>query len=283
MPRPSPAARARDCSGAGAAPEGPPEQLRSISESAARALLADAAALLGRSAEQVALRGRPEQEVVAAAARADLLVLSRDGDRGRPGPKSIGHAARFVLDHVHVPGGARLNARQLARAGNANWHSPCMAVTAPVSTVDPPDLSFGPTARHLTREWWVERRLVGIGLVCALATTALGIAIPVLVQRVIDNSIVAEGPLRARALPRADRGLRAAALRDQLDAAGDHLAHRHRDREPPAREALRRVPDLSARVLRPPRDRAGALARDQRPLPDPLLHRLGRRAGRARA
>jgi ABC-type multidrug transport system fused ATPase/permease subunit len=66
-----------------------------------------------------------------------------------------------------------------------------MAVTAPVSTVDPPDLGFGPTARHLTREWWVERRLVGIGLLCALATTGLGIAIPVLVQRVIDNSIVA--------------------------------------------------------------------------------------------
>ncbi len=37
----------------------------------------------------------------------------------------------------------------------------------------------------------MERRLVGIGLLCALATTALGIAIPVLVQRVIDNSIVA--------------------------------------------------------------------------------------------
>jgi ABC-type multidrug transport system fused ATPase/permease subunit len=67
-----------------------------------------------------------------------------------------------------------------------------MAVPAPVSTVDPPDLSFGPTARHLTREWWVERRLVGVGLLCALATTALGIAIPVLVQRVIDNSIVAK-------------------------------------------------------------------------------------------
>ena len=38
----------------------------------------------------------------------------------------------------------------------------------------------------------MERRLVGIGLLCALATTALGIAIPVLVQRVIDNSIVAK-------------------------------------------------------------------------------------------
>ncbi len=74
----------------------------------------------------------------------------------------------------------------------------CMAVTAPVSTVDPPDLSFGPTARHLTREWWVERRLVGIGLLCALATTALGIAIPVLVQRVIDNSIVAKDHCSSR-------------------------------------------------------------------------------------
>jgi ABC-type multidrug transport system fused ATPase/permease subunit len=67
-----------------------------------------------------------------------------------------------------------------------------MAVTAPLGTVDPPDLGFGATARHLTREWWVERRLVGIGLICALATTALSISIPVLVQRVIDNSIVAK-------------------------------------------------------------------------------------------
>ena len=81
-------------------PEGSPEPLRSISDDAARALLADAAALLGRSAEQVALRGRPEHEVVGAASRADLLVMSRDGDRSRPGPKSVGHAARFVLDHV---------------------------------------------------------------------------------------------------------------------------------------------------------------------------------------
>ena len=77
-----------------------PEQWRAISEDAARALLADAAAAFGRSSEQVALRGRAEHEVVAAAARAELLVLARDGDRGRPGPKSIGHAARFVLDHV---------------------------------------------------------------------------------------------------------------------------------------------------------------------------------------
>jgi hypothetical protein len=73
--------------------------MRAISETAAHALLADAAALFGRSTEQVALRGRPEREVVAAAQRADLLVLARDGERERPGPRSIGHRARFV-DHV---------------------------------------------------------------------------------------------------------------------------------------------------------------------------------------
>ena len=55
---------------------------------------------LGRSTDSVALRGRPEREVVAAALRADLLVLARDGDHARPGPRSIGHSARFVLDHV---------------------------------------------------------------------------------------------------------------------------------------------------------------------------------------
>jgi hypothetical protein len=27
-------------------------------------------------------------------------VLARDGERERPGPRSIGHRARFVLDHV---------------------------------------------------------------------------------------------------------------------------------------------------------------------------------------
>ena len=125
-----------------------------------------------------------------------------------------------------------------------------MAVTAPVSTVDPPDLSFGPTARICTREWWVERRLVGIGLLCALATTALGIAIPVAGaarDRQLDRR---QGPLQLALYLGLIARLRVPALRDQLDAAGDHLAHRHRHREPPAGDALRRLSDLSARVLR---------------------------------
>jgi len=78
-------------------PPGPP--LEGIADEAARELLADAAARLGRPAQTLALRGRVEQEVVAAAAGADLLVVARDGER-RPGPKSLGPRTRFVVDHA---------------------------------------------------------------------------------------------------------------------------------------------------------------------------------------
>jgi nucleotide-binding universal stress UspA family protein len=47
--------------------------------------------------------GRVEREVVAAAEDVDLLVLARDGDRSRLGPRSLGHAARFVVDHAPCP------------------------------------------------------------------------------------------------------------------------------------------------------------------------------------
>jgi Na+/H+ antiporter NhaD/arsenite permease-like protein len=40
---------------------------------------------------------------VAAAAGADLLILARDGDRSRLGPKSLGPAGRFVVDHAPCP------------------------------------------------------------------------------------------------------------------------------------------------------------------------------------
>jgi nucleotide-binding universal stress UspA family protein len=84
----------------GRRPPPPPAPLRAISEEAATALLADAAARLGRPALQVARRGRIEREVVAAAEAADLLVLARDGDHARLGPRSLGPAARFVVDHA---------------------------------------------------------------------------------------------------------------------------------------------------------------------------------------
>jgi nucleotide-binding universal stress UspA family protein len=81
-------------------PDAAPEPLRAISEQAARELLAEAQARLGRPSRLEARRGRIEHEVVAAADSADLLVLARDGDHERLGPRSIGPAARFVVDHA---------------------------------------------------------------------------------------------------------------------------------------------------------------------------------------
>jgi ABC-type multidrug transport system fused ATPase/permease subunit len=56
--------------------------------------------------------------------------------------------------------------------------------------VDPPDLELLPTIRRLLGLWREQWRLVAIGLVCALLTTLLALAIPILVSRAIDNAIV---------------------------------------------------------------------------------------------
>ncbi|MEA2254817.1 MAG: hypothetical protein QOG35_862 [Solirubrobacteraceae bacterium] len=79
------------------------EPLRAISEEAAERLLAEARARLGRDARVVARRGRVEREVVDAARDMDLLVLARDGDHARLGPRSLGPHARFVVDHAPCP------------------------------------------------------------------------------------------------------------------------------------------------------------------------------------
>lgn len=54
----------------------------------------------GREVRREVRQGRPEREVVAACADVDLLVLARDGDRSRLGPRSLGHHTRFVVDHA---------------------------------------------------------------------------------------------------------------------------------------------------------------------------------------
>jgi nucleotide-binding universal stress UspA family protein len=66
----------------------------------ARDLLEAAAGRLGRRCERLEIQGRPERAVVTASADADLLIMARDGDRTRLGPKSLGKTTRFVVDHA---------------------------------------------------------------------------------------------------------------------------------------------------------------------------------------
>ena len=66
-----------------------------------------AAALPGAAIAHLVAQGRPEQEIVSAAERrkADALILCPRPRSGptEPGPRSVGHVARFVLDHSPVP------------------------------------------------------------------------------------------------------------------------------------------------------------------------------------
>jgi ABC-type multidrug transport system fused ATPase/permease subunit len=59
-----------------------------------------------------------------------------------------------------------------------------------VNPVDPPDLGLLPTFRRLLHMWWGERRLGAAGLAFAFVYALISIAIPLLMQRAIDNAIV---------------------------------------------------------------------------------------------
>lgn len=75
-------------------------QADDIAAKAAGELLAKAMHRLPQPSTQELRRGRAEREVVAVSEGADLLVIARDGDRSRLGPKSLGRASRFVVDHA---------------------------------------------------------------------------------------------------------------------------------------------------------------------------------------
>lgn len=82
----------------------PVAALRRLAEQAGDKLLAAAGERAGnRPVRLVWRRGRPEREVVAAAADADLLVLARDGDERELGPGGLGRQVRYVLDHAPCP------------------------------------------------------------------------------------------------------------------------------------------------------------------------------------
>ena len=64
------------------------------------ALLTAAQQRLRRPATHHGRHGHTEREVIIACESTDLLIMARDAGHTRPGPHSIGPAARFVLDHA---------------------------------------------------------------------------------------------------------------------------------------------------------------------------------------
>jgi len=81
----------------------PGRMMEAAAAASARELLDAAARRLARPARPAERRGSVKHEVVAAAEGADLLIVARDGDASRLGPKSLGKASRFVVDHAPCP------------------------------------------------------------------------------------------------------------------------------------------------------------------------------------
>ncbi|GHO70755.1 hypothetical protein KSC_096470 [Ktedonobacter sp. SOSP1-52] len=87
------------------------EQMRQAEEGLAQEVLSEARQHLGTYSTHVELLqrvGRPEREIVQLATewQADLIVICPRSPRGGGpalGPKSVGHVARFVLDHAPCP------------------------------------------------------------------------------------------------------------------------------------------------------------------------------------
>jgi ABC-type multidrug transport system fused ATPase/permease subunit len=68
-------------------------------------------------------------------------------------------------------------------------------------SVDPPDLTLWPTAKGLARLWREQKRLVLLGLSCALVYSALSLAIPIVIRHAIDDSIAPTSGHRAALWP----------------------------------------------------------------------------------
>ena len=89
----------------GRAGHDPGNRLAELAEASAGELLEAAARRLGRACEKIEIQtqGHAERTVVSASAQADLLIVARDGDQARLGPKSLGKVTRFVVDHAACP------------------------------------------------------------------------------------------------------------------------------------------------------------------------------------
>ncbi|MFC8513893.1 universal stress protein [Streptomyces sp. NPDC057257] len=81
----------------------PGTRMEHLAATSAAQLLQEAADRLGRPCTRIERTGRVEREVVTSAQGADLLIVARDGDRSHLGPRSLGPAVRFVVDHAPCP------------------------------------------------------------------------------------------------------------------------------------------------------------------------------------
>jgi nucleotide-binding universal stress UspA family protein len=81
----------------------PGKHMEEVAASSATRLLQAAADRLARPCTQRERSGRAEREVTSAAQGAGLLIVARDGDLSHLGPRSLGKAGRFVVDHAPCP------------------------------------------------------------------------------------------------------------------------------------------------------------------------------------
>jgi nucleotide-binding universal stress UspA family protein len=83
------------------------EEMREAERSSAEDILNEGSGYLP-NAETLSRQGRPEREIVNTAAewQADLVIIcprAEYGGKPHIGPKSVGHVARFVIDHAPCP------------------------------------------------------------------------------------------------------------------------------------------------------------------------------------
>jgi nucleotide-binding universal stress UspA family protein len=87
-------------------PRHPPAHHRSLDAEQAEAIARRGAELLRRAGFTAAAKvlcGRDAGEAVAAASSVDIMLVVGAGHRSGTGPRSIGHVARFVIDHANGP------------------------------------------------------------------------------------------------------------------------------------------------------------------------------------
>ena len=81
----------------------PGSRVAELAATSAAELLDAAALRLNHPCARVECDGDPRQEVLKVASGAGLLIVARDGDQTRLGPKSLGKVIRFVVDHAPCP------------------------------------------------------------------------------------------------------------------------------------------------------------------------------------